>query len=162
MDKIKKAGSYYGDEAPDILRNCFKLSWLSQYWDKIVDGPVAANSQPAACSINEDGLFKITIHVQEGVYYQAMLARQKRITQQLRKAFRNHDLVVEIKRGKITRESKAKEPLPNYKRHAPVILDEARVKIEAEELNENAENPEIAELLARIKLSTEKINSRKK
>lgn len=160
--KVEKLGNFYKKDTPGFLTSCIKLSNVVKYWDKIVDPIVAQYTKPSAFRIDESNKLIITIHVEEASVLQAIMFRKRAITQKLRKVLKQHDLKVEIKRGKIERLTLAKDPLPPYKRRAPIILDPDEIQETAEEFSKQTGDAELAELFAKIKLSSDKLKSRKK
>ncbi|MEG1641498.1 MAG: DciA family protein [Synergistaceae bacterium] len=162
MAENKKINEYIGKNTNELLKNCFKLTNIDKYWEEIVGPLISEKTQISECEITKEGQTKITINVQDNTLLQAIKFRKAKITQALRKYFRKHELTVEIKQGKIERKSTAKPPQPDYKRRAPVILDKEKITEETKEFAKQIQDTELAETMAKIKLSIEKINARNK
>jgi hypothetical protein len=104
---------------------------------------------------------KITINVEDHGLLQAINFRRHVFLKVLKKYFSREDISVEIKAGKIVRQGKAKGPKPDHMRRAPVFYSEEALKNETEYLmNENELEFEIAEPLAKLKLTVEKLKKR--
>ena len=162
MYTYKKAGDLIKKESSTPVTEYRKLSLLEKNWDKLVGTPLAERTAPVACSFTDEGM-KVTINVEDRGLLQAIKFRTPVLIKVLRTYFSRQDITVEIKAGKIIKQSTAKAPLPAHLRRAPVLYSDEILKLETERLiSENGLEEEIAESLAKLKLTSEKLKSRKK
>ena len=156
-DSYKKAGEFM-EEAPDVVKASIKIADLEREWQRVAGlAALAEITAPSSCSFSEDG-FKITINVSDPTKLMAVQSRRAQLTQNIRKFLRIHEVLLEIKPGKVTRQSTAKPPLSNYMRRHELPLSESKIEEEAQKIMaEKGFEKELAEALAKIKLTSEKL-----
>ncbi len=162
MDNYKKAGEFI-KEAPETIKACFKLALLEREWQRVAGLPALAEiTAPAACEFTDDGI-KITINVADPTKLMMVQSRRNILTQNIRHFLKMHNVMLEIKSGKVQKQSSAKPPLPDYMRQAPVLVSEAKLREETKKLMEEKNlDKEIAEALAKLRLTSERLASRGK
>ena len=153
----------FSDDDMARIAPILRLSSLEQAWPDIVGDAVAKRTAPAACRFEDEGMV-LTVHVEDPSLLHSIMFRKSQMTASVRRFFKRRDVTLEIKTGKIPHRSSAKPPLPVYKRRAPVVIPEDQVEEEARRLGAGAEtdaDKELAVAVARLKLTFERILSRK-
>lgn len=162
MKTYKKARELLEKKSSNPITEYRKLSQLEKNWDKLVGSPLSERTAPVACAFSKEGI-KVTINVEERGLLQAIKFRRHILIRVLRTYFSREDVAVEIKTGKINRQSIAKPALPAHQRRAPILYSEEKLKSETQRMiKENELEEDLAESLARLKLTIEKLKSRKK
>ena len=139
-----------------------KLSLLESNWDKLIGPPLSERTAPIACCFTDEGL-KITIAVKDNGLLRAVQFRKQVFQKALKKYFSRADIKVEIKVGRVIKQCTAKEAKPDYLRRAPVFYTEETLEKETKRMiKENNLNPELAESMAKLKLTIEKLKSRER
>ena len=160
MNRYKKIGEFIEKQNSNPVNDYEKFSILEANWNKLIGPPLSDRTAPVSCDFSEEGM-KITINVEDHGLLQAINFRRHVFLKVLKKYFSREDISVEIKAGKIVRQGKAKGPKPDHMRRAPVFYSEEDLKNETEYLmNENELEFEIAEPLAKLKLTVEKLKKR--
>lgn len=161
MIDVKKAEEILRGRVPSPLKTCFRLAELEKDWQEVVGSAAAERSSPVSCEFSEEGL-SILIHADSPVILPALRSRKSVISKSICRYLGVSNVKIEIKVGKVTRPSCAKDPLPEYLRRAPVLISENALRKNLEEIEKDAGDDELAENLARLKTVIEKKNSRKK
>ena len=100
MDNYKKAGEFI-KEAPETIKACFKLALLEREWQRVAGLPALAEiTAPAACEFTDDGI-KITINVADPTKLMMVQSRRNILTQNIRHFLKMHNVMLEIKSGKV-------------------------------------------------------------
>lgn len=160
MNRYKEVREFIGKQSSNPISDYEKFSILEANWDNLIGAPLSERTAPVSCSFAEEGM-KITINVESSGLLQAINFRRHVFLRVLKKYFSRDDILIEIKVGKITKQGKAKEPKPDHMRRAPVFYSEETLKTETERfMHENELEFEIAEPLAKLKLTLEKLQKR--
>lgn len=160
MEVIKK-GQILTEVLPASIRACLKLAELEKEWPRVVGGLMAERSSPTACEFSSEGLV-ITINVISAGILPAVKSRRGALVRAISRFMCIKSVKLDIRVGKVTKLSQAKESLPDYKRRAPIIVSDRAVEKNTKFFSENTIDPELAEAIAKIKVLTEKLNARKK
>lgn len=137
-----------------------KLSELCACWEEIAGNPLSKKSAPASCEC-KDGAIRVTVNVSESSVLAAAKFRRARVERNLRLFLRIDDVKVEFRVGPAYPPSAAAQPLPLYKRRAPVTLADADVEEEKRKFQESGMSEGLAREMARVKLSIEKLAKRR-
>lgn len=161
-DSYKKAGEFINN-IPDVVKASMRLADLEREWQHVAGIPALAEiTAPSSCTFSEDGL-KITIHVSDPTKLTAVQSRRTLLTQNIRKFLRIHNVLLEIKPGKVEKQSQAKPAAPNYMRRRIATVMESKIAEETEKIMaEKGFEKELAEALAKIKLTSEKVAYQRK
>lgn len=135
-----------------------KLAELEENWSEIVGPALGSRSRPAFCDAS-DGILTITINVSDQTVLSSVRFRKGPLEKKL-SAILAPGTKCRFCVGQVGFDSKAKPPLPAWRRRAPVLLPDDAVKAEKEAFLEGGLSEELAEKLARIKLSAERIDRR--
>lgn len=146
--------------APEQLRQCFKLAELEQEWSGIVGEEIARRSMLAGCRV-EDGCAVITLHAADAGTVTSMNFLKSSLAQMFKNYLDFSSVRIEIKTGKINRISAARPPLPEWRRRAPVIVSEQAVEHELEFTSTALEDKELALIFAKIKALVERRKNRR-
>ena len=160
MDSYRKAGEFFGNGTQDTIKNCFRLAALEREWHKVAGNTIAEVSSVNSCEFTEEGI-KVTIHVKDASLVQALKFRRVFLSSAIKKFFKTDSVILDIKAGKVKKQSTAKEALPEYKKRVPIVISEEKIEEEKKKILEISSDidPSLAETLAKIKLSSEKLNS---
>ncbi|MDO4988500.1 MAG: DciA family protein [Synergistes sp.] len=136
-----------------------KLSELAENWQSFAGPALARKSMPSSFSCGKEEM-TLTVNVTD----HAVLTSARFRTAQLRRnvsAFFGTDVKIEMKVGAVKYLSHAKPPLPAYKRRAPIVLNEDDIRDESEKFKTFGVSSDLADKMARVKLSLEKIIQRR-
>ena len=159
MKEYRSAADFYAKEAPDTLKLSFSLTSLEKNWTKIAGSALAERTQIASCKITAEGLY-ITIHVADPGIVNAVKFRKNTLAKNIAKFLRTDKVTVDIKQGKILYKSSAKEAAPACMRRAPVLISEELLRSEVKKLIDEGADPDLAEALARLKITSERLSAR--
>ena len=160
MERFKEAARLFASGAPDAVKLCLRLAELESNWSQVAGAAIAERSSPACCEKTEDGL-KITINVADAGVAQALKFRRAALVRALCRFMGSQSVKIDVRVGKVKKQSSAKPPLPAHKRRAPLIVSEKAVRDEIKRLTEENVGNEIAEIMARLKTASEKLKTRK-
>ena len=159
-DIIKTADALKGS-VPYSLKLCLKLAELEKQWHEVVGAAAAERSSPVSCEFSEEGLL-ISIHVDSPSVLPALKSRKPLISRSISGYLGIKNVKLEIKVGKVKRLSSAKDPLPDHLRRPPVLISEASLQKNIQEISPEVKDEELAESLAKLKTVIERRNLRKK
>lgn len=159
MNGYRPARDLYTKEAPDALKLSYSLASLEKNWEKVAGSALASRTQLASCKITEEGIF-ITVNVADPGIIQAVKFRKNLLAKSVAKFLKTAKVTVEIKQGKILYKSNAKEAAPACMRRAPVLISEEQLESETAKLKESGLDPDIAEALARLKITSVRLSER--
>jgi hypothetical protein len=138
---------------------CRKLAMLEKEWHGVVGPEFAKRSAPESCTL-EENCAVLTIHAENAAVATAMGPFKNALPRMLRAYLQVESVKVVIKVGKVHKASAAKPPLPDYKRRAPVVVSEEALEEARKEARAAIEDPELAEAMARLKATIERLQSR--
>lgn len=148
-----------GKEMPGLLSICEKLSDLDQMWPKIAGRAIGSGSSLSSCRFTDDGIV-LTVNAADAGVMQALKFRRVSLAREIAGLSGIKVSSIEVKIGRVVRNSSAKGPLPEYKRLAPILIDGAKVTREAEKLADTAGDSDLADSVARLKVIREKMLER--
>jgi len=90
------------------------------------------------------------------------MSRKPIISRSVSRYLEVKEVRLEIKVGKVKRLSSAKDPLPDHLRRPPVLISEASLQKNIQEISPEVKDEELAESLAKLKTVIERRNLRKK
>jgi len=91
-----------------------------------------------------------------------MMSRRSVISRSVSRYLGVKEVRLEIKVGKVRRQTSAKDPLPDHLRRPPVLISEASLQKNIREISAEVKDEELAESLARLKTVIERLSMRKK
>ena len=138
-----------------------KLAELESHWHEVVGAAAAERSAPVSCEFSDEGPV-ISVHVDSPGVLPALMSRKPIISRSVSRYLEVKEVRLEIKVGKVKRLSSAKDPLPDHLRRPPVLISEASLQKNIQEISPEVKDEELAESLAKLKTVIERRNLRKK
>ena len=160
MESLKKTEKIFSKGVADSIKMYLKLAELEKEWPRVVGSVVAERSAPVACEFTDEGPL-LTINVEDAAIVQAMKFRRTVLIRSLSKFLGEPAVKIEICVGKVVKPSTVKEPLPAFKRRAPILISGSSVEEAASDISQNMDDPELAEIIAKLKVLAEKRAARK-
>ena len=161
MADIKNTEEALKNNVPYSLKLCMKLAELESHWHEVVGAAAAERSAPVSCEFSDEGPV-ISVHVDSPGVLPALMSRKPNISRSVSRYLEVKEVRLEIKVGKVKRLSSAKDPLPDHLRRPPVLISEASLQKNIQEISPEVKDEELAESLAKLKTVIERRNLRKK
>lgn len=147
-------------ESWNRLALAVKLSLLCERWEEFAGKALCGKSMPASCEYTGDYI-KITINVSESSVLTAAKFRRAAMERKIKQFLETEKLKIDLKTGPVFAHSTAASPLPPYLRRAPVLLSEEEIESEKKYFKDTGISDMLADGMARVKLSAEKLAKRK-
>ena len=161
MDDIKSTEEALRNNATYSLKLCMKLAELENHWPEVVGKAAAERSAPVSCEYTDE-VPVISVHVDSPGVLPTMMSRRSVISRSVSRYLGVKEVRLEIKVGKVRRQTFAKDPLPDHLRRPPVLISEASLQKNIREISAEVKDEELAESLARLKTVIERLSMRKK
>ena len=111
---------------PYSLKLCMKLTELENHLLKSLAG-AAERSAPVSCEYTDE-VPVISVHVDSPGVLPTMMSRRSVISRSVSRYLGVKEVRLEIKVGKVRRQTSAKDPLPDHLRRPPVLISEASLQ----------------------------------
>lgn len=158
----KRNGVRYRPEYWNLVGLSIKLSELAANWRSVAGEPLASRSAPAACEESE-GRLVITVNVRDQMVLSSARFRKVRLERGISAFFGGAAVVVEFRVGPVRPSAKPSRSSPQLAyRRAPVVNGEDEVAERGKFFLDGGMSPELADAMARVMLSLEKLSKRRR